>query len=126
MPLGRGRLSHCFSVEFCFSFFFLALQPQLSLSLHLSSSLYLLSADSIREPHASSECSFMVSFFALPNYCYEQAWLDRDHSAQATWTDPPLPLVEFAAQLLPVSLTHLMFEFLAVKGPSPKARTEPM
>lgn len=51
-----------------------------------------------------------------------KALLDKAHSAWMTWTDPSLPLVEFATQLLPVSLTCLMFEFLAAKGPSPKAR----
>lgn len=48
--------------------------------------------------------------------------LDKDHSAQLTWTDPSLPLLEVTAQFLPMSLTCIMCKLLAVKDPSPKAR----
>lgn len=40
-----------------------------------------------------------------------------------TWADPWLPLLEVAAQLLPMSVTDLMFELFAVEGNSPKTRT---
>lgn len=112
MPLGRGRLLHCFFVVWVLFFSFSpALQPQISLSLHLPSSLYLLSADSIREPPCHLRVQFYGVLFSLISYCYEQAWLDRDPSARAIWTDPPLSLVEFAAQLLPV------FDSLLLRAP---------
>lgn len=51
-----------------------------------------------------------------------KALLDQAHSARTTPTDPSLPSMESAAQLLLVALTSLIFESLAVKGPSLEAR----
>lgn len=57
---------------------------------------------------------------------YLELLLDKDHSAQMTCIDPSLPLLDLAAQLFPVPLTCLVFEFLTIKGPSLKARAGTM
>lgn len=86
--------------------------------------LPLLQVDSFNqaEYRVSRSCTTLCAGEAK---CLEGS-VSQSSRCQDDLTDPSLPLVEFTAQHLLMSLTCLMFEFLAAKGPSPKARTGTM
>ena len=65
-------------------------------------------------PHCAGEAKCLEGSVSQSSQCQDDL------------TDPSLPLVEFTAQHLLMPLTCLIFEFLAAKGPSPKARTGTM